>query len=191
MSASGIIGTFLGILRPAQLTSLLHTTTWAKSTGAVSFPGLQPRGTGRDLQRHPPNAVPRIRSRDPHPAPWQILSRTAGATGVFLHQVKNRRQRRLLSVDPHLRSKISRTQELPADFLEGVRLYKFSRLIRQCQSRPDAIPISMLSPVRVRQSSRRHPSILTSRHEYMESALTMMPNTAATRASLHRHGVPF
>jgi phytoene dehydrogenase-like protein len=126
MSASGIIGTFLGVKSPGTAYVLLHHymgeidgsfRSWGLSrggTGAVSNAiGDAARGFGAEIRTATPVA--------------RILSKNGRATGVALDNGDEFHADVVVSsVDPrHTFLHWIDPQELPPDFVEGVRRYKF------------------------------------------------------------------
>jgi phytoene dehydrogenase-like protein len=126
MSASGIIGTFLGIRSPGTAYVLLHHymgeidgafRSWGFSrggTGAISNAiGSAARELGVEIRTNV--------------AVEKILSRHGRATGVALKSGEEISSNVISSsVDPHLTfEKFMEAKDLPADFLESVRRYKF------------------------------------------------------------------
>jgi phytoene dehydrogenase-like protein len=126
MSASGIIGTFLGVRSPGTAYVLLHHymgeidgafRSWGFSrggTGAISNAiGAAAREAGVEIRMQA--SVDRI------------LVKNGRATGVALKTGEEISATVISSsVDPHLTfEKFLQPSELPGDFLEGVRRYKF------------------------------------------------------------------
>jgi phytoene dehydrogenase-like protein len=126
MSASGIIGTFLGIRSPGTAYVLLHHymgeidgafRSWGFSrggTGAISNAiGAAAREAGVEIRMQA--AVDRI------------LVKNGRAAGVVLKSGEEISATVVSSsVDPHLTfEKFLQPSELPSDFLEGVRRYKY------------------------------------------------------------------
>jgi phytoene dehydrogenase-like protein len=126
MSASGIIGTFLGVRSPGTAYVLLHHymgeidgafRSWGLSrggTGAVSNAiGAAARSFGAEIRME--TAVSRI------------VTRNGRATAVVLDDGDEISADVVVSsVDPHLTFlKFIDPRELPADFVDGVRRYKF------------------------------------------------------------------
>jgi phytoene dehydrogenase-like protein len=126
MSASGIIGTFLGIRSPGTAYVLLHHYM-GEIDGAFRSWGFSRGGTGAisnaiaDAARE---ASVEIRTKAPVA---KILVKNGRATGVVLQSGEELSANVVSSsVDPHLTfEKFLAPTELPADFLEGVRRYKF------------------------------------------------------------------
>jgi phytoene dehydrogenase-like protein len=126
MSASGIIGTFLGVRSPGTAYVLLHHymgeidgsfRSWGLSrggTGAVSNAvGDAARRFGAEIRTECPVA--------------RILTRNGRATGVALENGDEFHADTIVSsVDPRLTfDRWLDARELPPDFIEGVRRYKF------------------------------------------------------------------
>jgi len=126
MSASGIIGTFLGIRSPGTAYVLLHHymgeidgafRSWGFSrggTGAISNAiGSAARELGVEIRTNV--------------AVEKILSKNGRATGVALKSGEEISCNVISSsVDPHLTfEKFIEAKDLPSDFLESVRRYKF------------------------------------------------------------------
>jgi phytoene dehydrogenase-like protein len=141
MSASGIIGTFLGIRSPGTAYVLLHHYM-GEIDGAFRSWGFSRGGTGAisnaiaDAARE---AGVEIRTKSPVA---KILTKNGRACGVALqdggelsaHIVSS-------SVDPHLTfEKFLEPSELPGDFLEGVRRYKFRGSSGKVNLALDALP---------------------------------------------------
>jgi len=141
MSASGIIGTFLGIRSPGTAYVLLHHYM-GEIDGAFRSWGFSRGGTGAIS-----NAVAsaarqlgaEIRTKSPVA---KILTKSGRACGVALQSgdeifadvVSS-------SVDPHLTfEKFLGPGELPSDFLESVRHYKFRGSSGKVNLALDALP---------------------------------------------------
>ena len=126
MSASGIIGTFLGIRSPGTAYVLLHHYM-GEIDGAFRSWGFSRGGTGAisnaiaDAARE---AGVEIRTKAPV---GKILVKNGRTTGVVLQSGEELFANVVSSsVDPHLTfEKFLEPSELPGDFLEGVRRYKF------------------------------------------------------------------
>ena len=141
MSASGIIGTFLGIRSPGTAYVLLHHymgeidgafRSWGFSrggTGAISNAiGAAAREAGAEIRIKAPVA--------------KILVKNGRACGVVLQSGEELSANVVSSsVDPHLTfEKFLEPSELPADFLEGVRRYKFRGSSGKVNLALDALP---------------------------------------------------
>jgi phytoene dehydrogenase-like protein len=141
MSASGIIGTFLGIRSPGTAYVLLHHymgeidgafRSWGFSrggTGAISNSiGDAAREAGAEIRLQAPVA--------------RILMKAGEAQGVVLDSGEEIRSEIVSSsVDPNLTFlKFIDSRELPSDFLEEVRRYKFRGSSGKVNLALDALP---------------------------------------------------
>jgi phytoene dehydrogenase-like protein len=141
MSASGIIGTFLGVKSPGTAYVLLHHymgeidgsfRSWGLSrggTGAVSNAiGDAARRFGAEIRMNTPVA--------------RILTKNGRATGVALENGDEFHAEVVVSsVDPrHTFLHWMDPKELPADFVEGVRRYKFRGSSGKVNLALDALP---------------------------------------------------
>jgi phytoene dehydrogenase-like protein len=141
MSASGIIGTFLGIRSPGTAYVLLHHYM-GEIDGAFRSWGFSRGGTGAisnaiaDAARE---AGVEIRTKAPV---GKILVKYGRAAGVVLQSGEELSANVVSSsVDPHLTfEKFLEPSELPADFLEGVRRYKFRGSSGKVNLALDALP---------------------------------------------------
>jgi len=141
MSASGIIGTFLGIRSPGTAYVLLHHYM-GEIDGAFRSWGFSRGGTGAisnaiaDAARE---AGVEIRTKAPV---GKILVKNGRACGVALQDGEELTANVVSSsVDPHLTfEKFLEPSELPADFLEGVRRYKFRGSSGKVNLALDALP---------------------------------------------------
>jgi len=141
MSASGIIGTFLGIRSPGTAYVLLHHYM-GEIDGAFRSWGFSRGGTGAisnaiaDAARE---AGVEIRTKAPV---GKILVKNGRACGVALQDGEELSAHVVSSsVDPHLTfEKFLETNELPGDFLEGVRRYKFRGSSGKVNLALDALP---------------------------------------------------
>jgi phytoene dehydrogenase-like protein len=141
MSASGIIGTFLGIRSPGTAYVLLHHYM-GEIDGAFRSWGFSRGGTGAisnaiaDAARE---AGVEIRTKAPV---GKILVKNGRAAGVVLQSGEELSANVVSSsVDPHLTfEKFLEPNELPADFLEGVRRYKFRGSSGKVNLALDALP---------------------------------------------------
>ncbi len=141
MSASGIIGTFLGIRSPGTAYVLLHHYM-GEIDGAFRSWGFSRGGTGAisnaiaDAARE---AGVEIRTKAPV---GKILVKNGRACGVSLQDGEELSANVVSSsVDPHLTfEKFLEPSELPADFLEGVRRYKFRGSSGKVNLALDALP---------------------------------------------------
>jgi phytoene dehydrogenase-like protein len=141
MSASGIIGTFLGIRSPGTAYVLLHHYM-GEIDGVFRSWGFSRGGTGAisnaiaDAARE---AGVEIRTKAPV---GKILVKNGRACGVALQSGEELFANIVSSsVDPHLTfEKFLEPNELPADFLEGVRRYKFRGSSGKVNLALDALP---------------------------------------------------
>jgi phytoene dehydrogenase-like protein len=141
MSASGIIGTFLGIRSPGTAYVLLHHYM-GEIDGAFRSWGFSRGGTGAisnaiaDAARE---AGVEIRTKAPV---GKILVKRGRACGVVLQSGEELSASVVSSsVDPHLTfEKFLEPSELPGDFLEGVRRYKFRGSSGKVNLALDALP---------------------------------------------------
>src|SRR5436189_1215368 len=126
MSASGIIGTFLGVRSPGTAYVLLHHYM-GEIDGAFRSWGLSRGGTGaisNAIAGAAREAGVEIRTKAPI---VKILTKNGRARGVALQDGEVLSAQIVSSsVDPHLTfEKFLEPDELPGDFLEAVRRYKF------------------------------------------------------------------
>src|SRR5579872_7134264 len=126
MSASGIIGTFLGIRSPGTAYVLLHHYM-GEIDGAFRSWGFSRGGTGaisNAIGAAAREAGVEIRTQAPVE---RILVKNGRATGVVLKSGEEISATVVSSsVDPHLTfEKFMQPSDLPSDFLEGVRRYKY------------------------------------------------------------------
>jgi phytoene dehydrogenase-like protein len=141
MSASGIIGTFQGVRSPGTAYVLLHHymgeidgafRSWGLSrggTGAVSNAiASAARGLGAEIRTESPVA--------------RILTKGGRATGVALANGDELSANVVVSsVDPHLTFlTFMDERELPPDFVQGVRRYKFRGSSGKVNLALDALP---------------------------------------------------
>jgi phytoene dehydrogenase-like protein len=141
MSASGIIGTFLGVRSPGTAYVLLHHYM-GEIDGAFRSWGLSRGGTGAVS-----NAIAaaarefgaEIRTEAPVS---KILTRNGRATGVVLDNGDEISSNIVVSsVDPNLTFlKFMDEGELPAEFVEGVRRYKYRGSSGKVNLALDALP---------------------------------------------------
>src|ERR1700694_3786996 len=141
MSASGIIGTFLGIRSPGTAYVLLHHYM-GEIDGAFRSWGFSRGGTGaisNAIAAAAREAGVEIRTRAPV---GKILVKDSRAAGVVLQSGEEIFANVVSSsVDPHLTfEKFLEPSELPADFLEGVRRYKFRGSSGKVNLALDALP---------------------------------------------------
>ena len=126
MSASGIIGTFLGVRSPGTAYVLLHHYM-GEIDGAFRSWGLSRGGTGA-VSNAIAGAARRFGAEIRTEAPVaQILTKAGRATGVALASGDEIYADVVVSsVDPRLTfERFLAPQELPDEFLEGVRRYKY------------------------------------------------------------------
>jgi phytoene dehydrogenase-like protein len=126
MSASGIIGTFLGIRSPGTAYVLLHHYM-GEIDGAFRSWGFSRGGTGaisNAIAAAAREAGVEIRTQA---AVEKIIVKDGRSRGVALQTGEEIAANVVSSsVDPHLTfEKFLEPSELPSDFLEGVRRYKF------------------------------------------------------------------
>jgi phytoene dehydrogenase-like protein len=141
MSASGIIGTFLGIRSPGTAYVLLHHYM-GEIDGAFRSWGFSRGGTGaisNAIADAACEAGVEIRTKAPV---GKILVKNGRACGVALQSGEELSAKVVSSsVDPHLTfEKFLEPDELPADFLEGVRRYKFRGSSGKVNLALDALP---------------------------------------------------
>ena len=169
MSASGIIGTFLGVRSPGTAYVLLHHYM-GEIDGAFRSWGFARGGTGAisnaiaDAARE---AGAEIRTQSPVA---QILVKDGKATGVVLQNGDELRADIISSsVDPNLTFlKFIDSAHLPGEFLEEVRRYKFRGSSGKVNLALDALPDFKCLPgpgVHLRGAISISPSV-----EYMERA---------------------
>ncbi|HEV2177828.1 MAG TPA: NAD(P)/FAD-dependent oxidoreductase [Terriglobia bacterium] len=141
MSASGIIGTFLGVRSPGTAYVLLHHYM-GEIDGAFRSWGFARGGTGAisnaiaDAARE---AGVEIRTRSPIA---KILVKNGQATGVVLEGGEEIKAGVVSSsVDPNLTFlKMIDSKELPGEFLDEVRRYKFRGSSGKVNLALDALP---------------------------------------------------
>src|ERR1700686_4900696 len=169
MSASGIIGTFLGIRSPGTAYVLLHHYM-GEIDGAFRSWGFSRGGTGAisnaiaDAARE---AGVEIRTQA---GVAKILVKNGRTCGVALQSGQEISANVVSSsVDPHLTfERFLDPSELPAEFLEGVRRYKYRGSSGKVNLALDALPDFKCMPGRgshLRGAISISPSI-----EYMERA---------------------
>ncbi len=126
MSASGIIGTFLGVRSPGTAYVLLHHYM-GEIDGAFRSWGLSRGGTGA-VSNAIAGAARRLGAEIRTEAPVaRILTKNGRATGVALENGDEVHAKIVVSsVDPHHTFlRWLDPQELPSDFVDAVRRYKF------------------------------------------------------------------
>jgi phytoene dehydrogenase-like protein len=141
MSASGIIGTFLGIRSPGTAYVLLHHYM-GEIDGAFRSWGFSRGGTGaisNAIAGAAREAGVEIRTKAPV---GKIVVKNGRAAGVVLQSGEEISANVVSSsVDPHLTfEKFLEPSELPSDFLEGVRRYKFRGSSGKVNIALDALP---------------------------------------------------
>jgi phytoene dehydrogenase-like protein len=141
MSASGIIGTFLGIRSPGTAYVLLHHYM-GEIDGAFRSWGFSRGGTGaisNAIAAAAREAGVEIRTKAPV---GKIVVKNGRAAGVVLQSGEEIGANVISSsVDPHLTfEKFLQPSELPSDFLEGVRRYKFRGSSGKVNIALDALP---------------------------------------------------
>ena len=141
MSASGIIGTFLGIRSPGTAYVLLHHYM-GEIDGAFRSWGFSRGGTGaisNAIAAAAREAGVEIRTKAPV---GKIVVKNGRAAGVILQSGEEIGANVVSSsVDPHLTfEKFLEPSELPSDFLEGVRRYKFRGSSGKVNIALDALP---------------------------------------------------
>jgi phytoene dehydrogenase-like protein len=147
MSASGIIGTFLGVRSPGTAYVLLHHYM-GEIDGAFRSWGLSRGGTGAVSNAIAAAAVEHgaeIRTEAPV---MKILTQNGRATGVVLDNGDEIAAGVVVSsVDPHLTFlKFMDERDLPSDFVEGVRRYKFRGSSGKVNLALDALPNFLCLP---------------------------------------------
>ena len=141
MSASGIIGTFLGIRSPGTAYVLLHHYM-GEIDGAFRSWGFSRGGTGA-ISNAIASAARELGAEIRTKAPvTKILTKHGRACGVVLQSGEEISADVVSSsVDPHLTfEKFLAPSELPSDFLESVRHYKFRGSSGKVNLALDALP---------------------------------------------------
>jgi phytoene dehydrogenase-like protein len=141
MSASGIIGTFLGIRSPGTAYVLLHHYM-GEIDGAFRSWGFSRGGTGA-ISNSIASAARELGVEIRTQAPVEkIIVKNGRAAGVALKNGDELSASVISSsVDPHLTfEKFLAPSELPSDFLEGVRRYKFRGSSGKVNLALDALP---------------------------------------------------
>ena len=141
MSASGIIGTFLGVRSPGTAYVLLHHYM-GEIDGAFRSWGLSRGGPGAVSDAIAAAAVEfgaEIRTNAPVA---QILSKNGRATGVALANGDEIHAKVVVSsVDPNLTfMKFMNERDLPSDFVESVKRYKYRGSSGKVNLALDALP---------------------------------------------------
>src|ERR1700741_5188959 len=141
MSASGIIGTFLGIRSPGTAYVLLHHYM-GEIDGAFRSWGFSRGGTGA-ISNAIASAARELGGEIRKKAPVaKILTKNGRACGVALQSGEEISADVVSSsVDPHLTfERFLEPSELPSDFLESVRHYKFRGSSGKVNLALDALP---------------------------------------------------
>jgi phytoene dehydrogenase-like protein len=141
MSASGIIGTFQGVRSPGTAYVLLHHYM-GEIDGAFRSWGLSRGGTGA-VSNAIASAARALGAEVRTESPVErILLKNGRATGVALSNGDELQANVVASsVDPHLTFlKFMDERELPADFVQGVRRYKFRGSSGKVNLALDALP---------------------------------------------------
>ena len=141
MSASGIIGTFLGVRSPGTAYVLLHHYM-GEIDGAFRSWGLARGGTGavsNAIAAAAREVGVEIRTEAPVA---RILTKNGRATGVVLDNGDELLAKVVVSsVDPNLTFlKFLDEHELPGDFIDGVRRYKYRGSSGKVNLALDALP---------------------------------------------------
>ena len=169
MSASGIIGTFLGVRSPGTAYVLLHHYM-GEIDGAFRSWGLSRGGTGA-VSNAIAGAARRLGAEIRTEAPVaKILTRGGRATGVVLENGDEILADVVVSsVDPRLTfERFIEPKDLPDEFLEGVRRYKYRGSSGKVNLALDALPDFTCLPGRgehLRGAISISPSV-----DYMERA---------------------
>ena len=141
MSASGIIGTFLGVRSPGTAYVLLHHYM-GEIDGAFRSWGLSRGGTGA-VSNAIAGAARRFGAEIRTEAPVaRILTKNGRATGVALENGDEIRASVVVSsVDPRLTfERFMDAKDLPGDFVDGVRRYKYRGSSGKVNLALDALP---------------------------------------------------
>jgi phytoene dehydrogenase-like protein len=141
MSASGIIGTFLGVRSPGTAYVLLHHYM-GEIDGSLRSWGLSRGGTGAVSTAIASAAQQFGAQIRTEAAVSRILTRGRSATGVVLDNGEEISAEVVVSsVDPHLTFlKFLDPRQLPDEFVEGVRRYKFRGSSGKVNLALDALP---------------------------------------------------
>jgi len=141
MSASGIIGTFLGVRSPGTAYVLLHHYM-GEIDGAFRSWGLSRGGTGAVSNAIAAAAREFGAEIRTEAAVAQILSKNGRATGVALANGDEIRAKVVVSsVDPNLTFlKFMNERDLPGDFVDGVKRYKYRGSSGKVNLALDALP---------------------------------------------------
>lgn len=141
MSASGIIGTFLGVRSPGTAYVLLHHYM-GEIDGAFRSWGLSRGGTGA-VSNAIAGAARRFGAEIRTEAPVaHILTTNGRATGVALENGDEIHADVVVSsVDPRLTfERFMNTKDLPDDFVQGVKRYKYRGSSGKVNLALDALP---------------------------------------------------
>jgi phytoene dehydrogenase-like protein len=141
MSASGIIGTFLGVRSPGTAYVLLHHYM-GEIDGAFRSWGLSRGGTGA-VSNAIAGAARRLGAEIRTEAPVaHILTKNGRATGVALENGDEIQADIVVSsVDPRLTfERFMNTKDLPDDFVQGVKRYKYRGSSGKVNLALDALP---------------------------------------------------
>lgn len=141
MSASGIIGTFLGVRSPGTAYVLLHHYM-GEIDGAFRSWGLSRGGTGA-VSNAIAGAARRLGAEIRTEAPVaRILTRNGRTTGVALDNGDEIQADVVVSsVDPRLTfERFMDAKELPGEFMDGVRRYKYRGSSGKVNMALDALP---------------------------------------------------
>src|ERR1044072_8150449 len=141
MSASGIIGTFLGVRSPGTAYVLLHHYM-GEIDGAFRSWGLARGGTGaisNSIAEAAREAGAEVRTRSPIA---KVFVRDGRATGVVLENGDEIEAKVVSSsVDPRLTfMKMVGAEHLPAEFVEDIKRYKFRGSSGKVNLALDALP---------------------------------------------------
>jgi hypothetical protein len=190
MSASGIIGTFLGVRSPGTAYVLLHHYM-GEIDGAFPIVGTVARRDRRGLERDCRRG-PRAWRRDSHRSSGQQDSdeeRPHDRRGPRKRRRDSRPAVVVSSVDPNLTFlKFIDERELPSDFVEGVRRYKYRGSSGKVNLALDALPDFTCMPGRGPALARRDLDLAELSTTW--SALRRCEVRAVLAASVHRHGDP-
>ncbi len=141
MSASGIIGTFLGVRSPGTAYVLLHHYM-GEIDGAFRSWGLSRGGTGA-VSNAIAGAARRFGAEIRTEAPVaRILTKNGRTTGVALENGDEIQADVVVSsVDPRLTfERFMDAKELPGEFMDGVRRYKYRGSSGKVNMALDALP---------------------------------------------------
>ena len=141
MAASGIIGTFLGVRSPGTAYVLLHHYM-GEIDGSFRSWGLSRGGTGAVSEAIAAAAREHGVEIRTEAAVAKIITSNGRATGVALSNGDELRASTVVSsVDPHLTFlQMLDPRNLPGDFVDGVRRYKFRGSSGKVNLALDALP---------------------------------------------------